>query len=78
MTWTRYLFLGSVALIAVHIADDSFLNPEPGTHAADHLVGGLVTLALLGLGSWAFLRARAGVGAAIAVVLGLFALIVER
>ena len=51
MTWTRYLFLGSVALIAVHIVDDSFLQPEAGTHAADHLVGGLVTLALLGLGT---------------------------
>lgn len=77
MTWTSKLFLASVALIAVHIVDDSFLQPEPGTRAADHLVGGLVTLALLALGTWAFLRARAGVGAAIAFVLGLFALMVS-
>lgn len=76
MTWTRYIFLGSVALIAVHIVDDSFFQPEAGTYASDHLVGGLGTLALLALGTWGFLRARAGVGAAISFVLGLFALVV--
>ena len=77
MTWIRYFFLGSVALIAVHIVDDSFLQPEAGTHAADHLVGGLGTLVLLALATWVYLRARAGVGAAIALVLGLFALVVS-
>ena len=36
------LALGAVAL---HVVDDNFLQPNPGTSAADHLVGGLVPLA---------------------------------
>ena len=41
MTTTRttpVLFLASVAVIALHVIDDSFLQPQPGTSAADHLV----------------------------------------
>ena len=43
------LFRLGVALIALHIIDDSFLQPQRGTSAADHLVSGLVPLAALGL-----------------------------
>lgn len=38
-----------VALVALHVLDDSYLQPQPGTSAGDHLVSGLVPLALLGL-----------------------------
>jgi hypothetical protein len=39
------LALGAIAL---HVVDDNFLQPEPGTSASDHLVSGLVPLVLLG------------------------------
>ena len=34
------IFLLGVVAIAVHLVDDSFLQPEPGTSPADHLVSG--------------------------------------
>jgi hypothetical protein len=40
----RVVFLAAVAVIAVHVLDDSFIQPEPGTSAGDHLVSGLVPL----------------------------------
>jgi hypothetical protein len=69
-------FTASVAVIAVHLVDDSFLNPEPGTAAGDHLVSGLVPLLLVGLAAAGYFRARDGIKAMIAFVLGLFAVIV--
>ena len=41
--------LGSLAVVGLHVVDDSFLQPEPGTSALDHLAGGLISLAALGL-----------------------------
>ena len=38
------LFTAAATAVAVHVADDSFLQPEPATSAADHLAGGLVPL----------------------------------
>ena len=35
-TLEQKLFLLGVALIALHVLDDNFLNPEPGTSAGDH------------------------------------------
>jgi hypothetical protein len=37
----------AIGVMALHIADDSFLQPAPGTRADDHLVSGLVPLAAL-------------------------------
>jgi uncharacterized protein len=37
----------AVGMIALHIADDNFLQPQPGTAAADHLVSGLVPVGIL-------------------------------
>ena len=62
----------AIGLIALHVIDDSFLQPQPGTSAADHLASGLVPLALLGLAAWAYPRLRAGFRAVIAMTLGLF------
>jgi uncharacterized protein len=61
------LALGAIAL---HVVDDNFLQPEPGTSAADHLVSGLVPLVLLGWLAAAYGRARAGVRGALALVTG--------
>ena len=68
--------LGAFALVGLHVADDSFLQPEPGTSALDHLSGGLVPLGLLGLAAVAYRRGRAGLRAAIVLVAGLLALVV--
>jgi dienelactone hydrolase len=64
------LFLAPVALIALHILDDNFLQPEPGTGVGDHLVSGLVPLALLALAAWAYPRLRGGARAALAMTTG--------
>jgi len=68
--------LGSLAIVGLHVADDSFVQPEPGTSALDHLPGGLAQLALLGVAAVAYRRGRAGVQATIALVAGLFALVI--
>ena len=65
----------AIGLIALHVVDDNFLQPEPGTSAADHLVSGLVPLAVLGLAAWAYPRLRAGFRAVIALTLGLFGVV---
>ena len=41
------LFLLGTGVVALHVLDDNFLQPNPGTSASDHLVSGLVPLALL-------------------------------
>jgi hypothetical protein len=73
----QIVFLAAVGLIAVHILDDSFVNPEPGTTAGDHLVSGLVPVAILGLAAVVYLGARPGMRAAIALLCGLFAVVVS-
>ena len=62
----------SVAAIGVHIADDNFFQPEPGTSPADHLVSGLVPLALALAAGVAVLSVglRPGIRAAFALLLG--------
>jgi hypothetical protein len=44
----------------VHVLDDNFVQPQPGTSAGDHVVSGLVRLAVLGLAMWAYPRLRGG------------------
>jgi len=63
-----------IGVLALHIADDSFLQPQPGTSAGDHLAGGLVPLALIALAVAAYPRVRAGVRATLALVFGVVAL----
>ena len=61
-------------VIAVHLLDDNFVQPEPGASAADHLVSGLVPLAALLAFAGAYPRLRAGLRAAITIPLGLLAI----
>src|SRR4051812_28992839 len=65
----RATVLLAIGLIALHIVDDSFLEPQPGTSAADHLIGGVVPLAVLALAAGAVPRAapRGCGGPAVAV-----------
>jgi uncharacterized protein len=66
----------ATAMVGLHVADDSFLQPQPGTSAAHHLVSGLVPLAaLLGAGAL-YGRVRAGARASIALLLGFFGVLV--
>ena len=67
--------LTAVAVTGLHVADDSFFQPEPGTTALDHLPGGLLVLAALGGAAVAYRRSRAGVRATVALVVGLLAVV---
>ena len=69
-------FYEAALLIAGHVVDDSWLQPADGTTASDHVVSGLVPLAVIALGVWAYPKVRAGARGLIAVALGLFGLIV--
>jgi dienelactone hydrolase len=64
-------FRVAVGVIALHVLDDNFVHPEPGTSAAGHLVSGLVPLALLGLAFWAYPRLRGAGRGATALLLGI-------
>ena len=70
MTSTTRLFRLAIAVIGLHIADDNFLQPEAGTSAGDHLVSGLVPLALLALAAWGFPRLPGAGRGALALFLG--------
>lgn len=73
---TRFrLFAAGAGAIALHVADDSFLQPQAGTSAVDHVAGGLIPLALLALAVPAFPRVRAGSQAALAALIGFFGLV---
>ncbi len=60
-----------MGVAAVHVLDDSFLQPEPGTSAGNHLVSGLAPLALIAAAAVAYPRLRAGARATLALTLGL-------
>ena len=67
-----------IGVLALHVIDDSFLQPQPGTSAGDHLAGGLVPLALIAAAAFAYPRVRAGVRGTLALFFGLLALIMGR
>ena len=64
------LFLIGIALVALHVLDDNYVQPEAGMSPGDHVVSGLVPLALLGLAAWAYPRLRGGRRGALALVFG--------
>ncbi len=65
----------ALGVIALHVADDNFLQPQPGTSAGDHLVSGLVPLAVIGLAAWGYPRLRAGLQAVVALFFGIFGIV---
>jgi MYXO-CTERM domain-containing protein len=60
----------AIGAVALHVVDDNFLQPNPGTSAGDHLAGGLVLLVLLVAGALLYGRVRAGARAIIALLTG--------
>jgi hypothetical protein len=60
----------ALALIALHLVEDNFLLPQPGTSASDHLASGLLPLAVLAGAAAIYPRLRAGARAATAMTLG--------
>jgi uncharacterized protein len=69
------VFRLALAVIAAHVIDDNFVQPQPGTSAGDHLVSGLVPLAVIGLAAWAYPRLRGGRRGALALLFGVFAIV---
>ena len=61
------LALGAVGL---HVVDDNYLQPAPGTSAGDHLASGLIPVTILVGAAVAYPHLRAGLRAAVAMTLG--------
>ena len=66
----RGVVWAALGVVALHVVDENYLQREPGTSAGDHLVSGLVPLAILALGAWAYPRVRAGARAMLAATFG--------
>jgi fermentation-respiration switch protein FrsA (DUF1100 family) len=64
-----------VFVIAVHVVDDNFVQPQPGTSARDHLISGLVPLAVLVLSAVAYPRLSGCGRAGVAFTLGVFGIV---
>ncbi|HET6690384.1 MAG TPA: CocE/NonD family hydrolase [Miltoncostaeaceae bacterium] len=64
----RWLLTGAIAL---HVVDDSFLQPQPGTSAGDHLAGGIVPVAALAAAAALLPRVRAGLRGALTLLIGI-------
>ena len=65
-----------LSVVALHVVDDNYLQPVPGTSAGDHVASGLVPLAILAAVAWLYPRLRAGVRAAVAMTFGALGLVV--
>jgi uncharacterized protein len=65
----------ATGVVAAHVVDDNFVQPNAGTGAADHLVSGLVPLAVLAAAATIYPRVRAGAQALIALSLAFFGLL---
>ena len=65
----------ALGIAALHVVDDNFLQPQPGTSAADHVVGGLVQTGLLVLFVWAYPRLWPGLRGTLAILVGLFVVV---
>lgn len=70
------VFLTATALVALHVVDDNFLQPPPGTSAADHLLSGLVPLGVLAALALAYRRLGAGLRSLCALAVGVLGLTV--
>src|SRR6476646_7661476 len=66
----------AVGIVGLHIVDDNFLQPEPGTSAGDHLASGLIPVAVLAAIAVAYPLLRAGMLAITAMTVGTLAITV--
>ena len=60
----------ALAAIGLHVVDDNYLQPAPGTSAGGHLASGLIPLAVLVGGGLVYPHLRAGLRAALAMTFG--------
>ncbi len=67
-------FALAAAVILLHALVAAFVALEPGAHRGDHLWAALVSSAVLVGAVWLYPRARAGLRASVAVLLGVLAL----
>ena len=65
------MFRIALAIVALRILDDNFLQPAAGTSPADHLVSGLVPLALFGVAAYAYPRLAGFWQGALSLLLGI-------
>ena len=65
-----------VAVLAVHVLDDNFVQPEPGTDAGGHLASGLIPILVLVVAAAVYPHLRAGSRAVAAMTLGTLALVI--
>ena len=73
VSWLRddiHLARLAIGVVALHVVDDNFLQPNPGTTAGGHLVSGLLPLALLVAAGAFYGRLRPGARAVIAFLAG--------
>ena len=62
----------ALGVVALHVVDDNFLQPEPGTSPSSHLVSGLVPLTPLMAAATAYARLRPGLRATWTLLAGFF------
>jgi uncharacterized protein len=70
------LAVAGLAVVAVHVLDDNFVQPQPGTSASDHLFSGLVPTAVLLGAAAAHPHLRAGLRASLALTLGILGIVI--
>jgi len=70
-----FVLRAATAALALHVVADAFVLAERGTSWSDHLLPGLVSLAVLALVAVLVPRLRAGAVASVALVLGALALV---
>ena len=71
----RVLAVAALLVVALHVVDDNFLQPQPGTSAAGHLVSGLVPVTVLVLAATLYGRMRPGLRGATGLLLGFFGVV---
>ena len=70
------LAVAGLGAIALHLIDDNFFQPPPGTSAGNHLVSGLVPLVVVCAAAAAYPRLRAGARAALALFFGVLGIVI--
>ena len=66
----RGLVTIALGAVALHVADDNYLQPEPGTSPLDHLASGLIPIGVLAAAAALYPRLRAGARATLALTFG--------
>ena len=64
----------ALAAVTFHVLDDNYVQPAPGTSAADHLASGLIPLAVLIIAAAFYSGLRPGLRASLAMTLGAIAI----